>query len=210
MALVRDLMDKFPSARPGLTLHAGELSMGWVSPDELRHHIGEAVIVAGARRIGHGTAIAFEDNAEALLERMAKDKILVEINLSSNAVILGVTGEDHPFTLYRQYGVPVALATDNTGVSRIDFTHEYKRAVETYDLSYVEIKTLARNSIEYSFLAGESLFEDVPTATRKEVCRSQPSDIVQSPTCTTFLSRSAKANRQMDLEKRFEDFEENY
>jgi hypothetical protein len=210
MALVRDLMNKFPLARPGLTLHAGELSMGLVSPDELRHHIGEAVFVAGARRIGHGTAIAFEDNAEALLEKMANDKILVEINLSSNAVILGVTGEDHPFTLYQQYGVPVALATDNTGVSRIDFTHEYQRAVETYDLSYVELKTLARNSIEYSFLAGESLFEDIPTATRKEVCRSQPGNIARSPICITFLSRSEKANRQMDLERRFEDFEANY
>jgi len=31
-------------------------------------------------------------------------------------------------------------------------THEYLRAVETYSLTYTDLKRLARHSLEYSFL----------------------------------------------------------
>ena len=82
---------------------------------------------------------------------MAARDVAVEINLTSNDVILGVTGDDHPFEIYRAYGVPVLLSTDDEGVSRIDLTHEYARAVETYDLTYAEVKTLSYNSLRYAF-----------------------------------------------------------
>jgi adenosine deaminase len=85
---------------------------------------------------------------------MADKGVLVEINLTSNADILGVTGKHHPLATYRSYGVPVALSTDDPGIERIDLTHEYVRAVETYGLSYADLKELVRNSIEYSFPAG--------------------------------------------------------
>ncbi|MGO8842059.1 MAG: adenosine deaminase, partial [Methyloceanibacter sp.] len=78
--------------------------------------------------------------------------MLVEINLTSNADILGIGGKDHPFSLYRKFGVPVALSTDDEGVERIDLTHEYVRAVETYDLNYADLKQLVRASLEHSFL----------------------------------------------------------
>ena len=42
--------------------------------------------------------------------------------------------QDHPLPVYLQHGVPVALSTDDEGVSRIDLTHEYQRAMTTYDL----------------------------------------------------------------------------
>jgi adenosine deaminase len=35
----------------------------------------------------------------------------------------------HPFATYRKFGVPVALSTDDEGISRIDLTHEFLRAV---------------------------------------------------------------------------------
>jgi len=57
--------------------------------------------------------------------------VLVEINLTSNADILGISGKHHPFATYRSYGVPVALSTDDPGIERIDLTHEYVRAVES-------------------------------------------------------------------------------
>src|SRR6185295_16649378 len=41
-----------------VALHAGELWLGLVPPDDLTFHITEAVTTAGARRIGHGTALA--------------------------------------------------------------------------------------------------------------------------------------------------------
>ena len=45
------------------------------------------------------------------------------------------------------------IATDDEGVARSDLTNEYQRAVEEQGLTYRELKTISRNSIEYSFLA---------------------------------------------------------
>jgi len=83
---------------------------------------------------------------------MAHDGILVEVCLTSNDVILGVSGAQHPLPIYLKFGVPVALATDDEGVSRSNMTKEYQRAVETYHLRYADIKKMARASIAYSFL----------------------------------------------------------
>ena len=87
-----------------------------------------------------------------MLQELARRKILVEICLTSNDEILGVRGEQHPFPVYMRYRVPVALATDDQGVARSDMTHEYLRAAETYNLSYSDLKRMARQSLEHSFL----------------------------------------------------------
>ncbi len=63
--------------------------------------------------------------------------------------------------MYLKFGVPVALATDDEGVSRGDITQEFERAAETYHLKYLQdLKKFARASLEYSFLPGESLWKD--------------------------------------------------
>ena len=67
-------------------------------------------------------------------------RCLVEICLTSNDLILGVRGPQHPLPAYMRYGVPVALATDDQGVARSDMTHEYLRAAETYGLGYSDFK----------------------------------------------------------------------
>ncbi len=72
---------------------------------------------------------------------MARRGVAVEVPFSSNKQILGVAGDDHPFEAYRRHGVPVVLATDDPGVSRIDISHEYQYARATYGLSYPELKT---------------------------------------------------------------------
>jgi adenosine deaminase len=41
---------------------------------------------------------------------------------------------------------------------RITISDEYPRAAQTYDLSYRELKDLARASLEYAFLPGRSLW----------------------------------------------------
>jgi adenosine deaminase len=135
-----------------ISLHAGELTLGLVPPSDLSFHIRQAIDIGHAKRIGHGIDINYERDMPGLLEQMRKQDILVEINLTSNDVILGVKGDAHPFNLYRSSGVPLALSTDDEGVSRIDLTHEYQRAVETYGLTYAELKSLSRNSLTYSFL----------------------------------------------------------
>ena len=93
----------------------------------------------------------YEDHPYDLLKEMAAKHIMVEINLTSNDVILGVRRKDHPFPIYRCFGVPVSLSTDDEGVSRIDMTHEYVRAAETYALSYADLKQMVRTGLEYDF-----------------------------------------------------------
>lgn len=139
-----------------LTTHAGELWLGLVPPEGLRNHIHDSVLVAGAERIGHGVDIAFERDSAELMDTMAKRGIAVEICLTSNDVILGVRGRAHPLRLYLAHSVPVALATDDPGVSRDDMTNQYVRAVEEQGLTYEQLKTIAHNSIQFSFADAET------------------------------------------------------
>lgn len=187
-----------------LSLHAGELTTGLVPTEGLRHHIRAAVELAGASRIGHGVDVALEDDPASLLAEMAKRHVMVEINLTSNDEILGVKGAAHPFSLYRRAGVPVALSTDDEGVSRGDLTQEYVRAAQTYDLSYADLKTLSRTGLEYAFVPGDSLWADHHPGQFVSACRTLP---VASASCTTFLQSSEKARLQWALEQRFGTFE---
>jgi adenosine deaminase len=47
--------------------------------------------------------------------------------------------------------VPIALVTDDAGVSRSTLTLEYRKAVDDQSLDYPALKRIARNSIAYSF-----------------------------------------------------------
>src|SRR5947207_10790888 len=123
-----------------VALHAGELWLGLVPPDDRTFHIRAAVETAGAKRIGHGVALAYERRSEQLLAEMSKRKVAVEVNLTSNDVILGVRGKVHPLMAYRAAGVPVTLSTDDAGVSRIDLSNEYFRAARDYPLGYRDLK----------------------------------------------------------------------
>ncbi|QJP13576.1 adenosine deaminase [Starkeya sp. ORNL1] len=135
-----------------VALHAGELWLGLVPPPDLDFHIREAVEVAGARRIGHGTAVGFERDMNGLLAEMRRRGVTVEIALTSSDVILGVRGTEHPITTYLNAGVPVVLATDDAGVSRIDLSNEYYRAAHEHGLGYRKLKSLAHNAITHAFL----------------------------------------------------------
>jgi len=191
-----------------VALHAGELTLGLVHPEELRFHIREAVEVGQARRIGHGVDIAYEDDAIELLEEMRERGVLVEICLTSNDTILNVRGDDHPLPLYLEAGVPLTLATDDEGISRIDLSHEYLRAALRYDLGYRELKTLARNSLAHSFLPGASLWQQPGTFRLTPACASDtPGSGSPTPACADFLAASERAREQWRLEAELADFE---
>jgi adenosine deaminase len=198
-----------------ISLHAGELAPGLVPDEGLCCHIRLAVEQAHAERIGHGVDVMYENRPDDLLREMAAKHVMVEINLTSNDVILGVSGKDHPLPEYRRYGVPVALSTDDEGVSRIDLTHEYVRAVETYELHYADLKQMVRTSMEHDFLSGESLWaaptgpgvsaelrESVAACSHDTLGAEKP-----SASCAEFLARSEKARAQWELERRLRAFE---
>jgi adenosine deaminase len=151
----------------------------------------------------------YEDHPHSLLQEMAANHVMVEISLTSNDVILGVSGKDHPFPIYRQFGVPVALATDDEGVSRINLTHEYVRAVQTYGLSYADLKKMVRTGLEHSFLAGTSLWSSPDTFARLATACAQDSAGTDKPSarCAAFLQSNEKAAQQWELERRFRAFE---
>ena len=206
MRILQFLGKEWPEVK--ISLHAGELAPGLVPPEQLRFHIRQAVEIAGARRIGHGVDIAYEDDPWGLLKEMAARHIMVEINLTSNAQILGVSGNRHPFMTYRRFGVPVALSTDDEGVSRGDLTEEYLRAALTYKLGYGELKTLARNSLEYAFLPGDSLWRTAAPFAPREACAGiAPGAGEPAGACAAFLATSEKARAQWRLEAEFAQFE---
>nr|WP_252255491.1 adenosine deaminase [Lysobacter capsici] len=206
-ALHMRMLAHLKKQHPGvpMSLHAGELTLGLVPPRYLRSHIHDAVVCAGAARIGHGVDIAYEHDAAALLKRMARDEIAVEINLTSNAVILGVKGKDHPLTLYRAAGVPVVLSTDDQGVLRSDMTHEYLRAVREHGLRYLDLKQIARDGLQYAFLPGASLWQTRAGGARVPECAALST--TPDAACTRFLGGSPKARLQWRLERDLGDFE---
>lgn len=190
-----------------ITLHAGELAPGLVPPDGLKFHIREAVELGQAERIGHGADLMYERDPYQLLEEMAAKHIMVEINLTSNDLILGIRGKDHPLPAYRSAHVPVALSTDDEGVSRIDLTHEYQRAVTEFGLHYDDLKNMARTSLEHSFLPGASLWAQRDAFGRMRPECSAGVGERPSKSCEAFLTISEKARQEWELERRFTVFE---
>jgi adenosine deaminase len=208
MAMLDYLHGVYPKVH--ISLHAGELAMGLVKPEDLAFHIRASIDRGHAERIGHGVDVMLEKDPINLLQEMAARKVLVEINLTSNDEILGVSGDDHPLPVYMKYGIPVAISTDDEGVSRSDMTHEYLRAIEGYDLPYTELKRMTRQSLEHSFLPGQSLWAETKGTFRSvEVCAA---DLTGKPSraCSEFLAENERAREQFRLENEFLAFEKKF
>jgi len=208
MKLLEYMHSKYPQVF--IHLHAGELTPKVVNynQDDLKDHIRQAVEIAHAKRIGHGVDICYEYENKTLLDEMKNNKIPVEVPLTSNDLILGIKGDAHPFPYYYSYGVPVVLATDDEGVLRTDLTNEFQRAFQTYNLNYLDLKTMVRNSLEYSFLPGNSIWETTAPFTLADQCSHDiPGSDHPSPECAEYLSKSERARAQWHLEKELAEFE---
>jgi hypothetical protein len=190
-----------------ISIPVGELS---VASDDLTQisHIRDAVEFGRAERIGHGTSLPYEANPEEIVKELIRRNILVVTTLTSDDLLLDARGDDHPFRWYLQRGVPVALATDDEGVLRTNLTQEFERAVETYGLSYGELKALVRNSLAGSFLSGENLWADPYQYHAVKQCREDVLGTARpSKDCVAFLNGNEKATMQWRLEVQLSDFE---
>ncbi len=208
MQMVRYLHSLYPQVK--FSLHAGELNKELIEKDTsgdafLAHtHMLNALTIASPNRIGHGVDIFYEYNIGLIVSAMQKHATLVEVNLTSNEDVLNIQGKSHPLPFYLQHHIPVTLSTDDEGVTRSLLSDEYVKAASTYNLSYLQLKNLARNSIHYAFLPGESLWTNHDYASYVPVCAKETDD------CQVFLNRNEKANMEWKLEKRFMEFENRY
>lgn len=156
MMMFRYCGTKYDSVK--YSMHAGELVLGMVKPEELTWHIDAAIRLAGAARIGHGVDIPWERKAWDLLDLMAGRPVPVEINLTSNEFILKVKEGDHPISLYREHKVPIVISTDDAGVLRSNLTRQFVLLATRYrDIGYAEMKQYIYNSIRYSFIREPAL-----------------------------------------------------
>ena len=218
---LRDFYASTASYRPvRVSLHAGELIPEVLAntPEgraQLTFHIRRAVEVGHADRIGHGVDLEHEregpgQTPETLLRTMQAHQVMVEINLTSNDLVLGVAGRTHPLHAYLAHGVPVALSTDDEGVLRTDLTEQYVRAVTVQKLGYVTLKRLSRNGLEYGFAPGASLWLE-PGRYRRPVaaCAGQLiGGVDPTPACALYLDENRRAALQWTLERDLREFEE--
>jgi adenosine deaminase CECR1 len=138
---IRNLRRQYGGVR--LSIHAGEV-------DEPNSHVRDTLLL-GADRIGHGINLITDDDTMRL---MRHGPYLVETNLISNLLLQYVSDySEHPFPEYLRTGIPVALSTDDRGMWDSTMTDEFFVAVSEFNLSWDEVKTLSRNSLQYSFLA---------------------------------------------------------
>jgi adenosine deaminase len=201
MLAIRELSGVFPQVP--VVPHAGELTAREADDDALREHVPAAVYVAGARRVGHGVAIRESADRAGLLRDMAAQGRTVEMCLTSNELLLGVAGEEHPLRLIWDAGVPVVLATDDAGIFRTDLTREFTLAATRYPwLGYADFLTLARRSIDVSFLPGAGLWQDRAMTRRVTGCAA-----LDDPACSAFLGRNPRAAVAAELERRITRFE---
>ena len=124
-----------------VTVHAGE---GFGAPS-----IEEAVYLARAQRIGHGTRL-FED--PALLAHVRDQSIPLEVCLTSNIQTgAAATYAGHPVRQYRAEGIPVVLCTDNRLMSGVSVSDEYRHAEEHLGWSWNDLVSIARTGFERAF-----------------------------------------------------------
>jgi adenosine deaminase len=195
-----------------VTLHAGELTPKYLPAGSTANtfHIRQAVEKGHAERIGHGLDVLSETDSAGLLAEMAQKKVMVEVCLSSNTQILEVSGAAHPLGTYLKNNVPVALGTDDQGVSRSSMAGEYQRAALDQQLGYRQLKAMARSSLEHAFLPGASVWASLDTVDAVAECATTKEiGLGGTPTaaCATFLAASERARMQWELERRFLVFE---
>jgi len=128
-----------------LTAHAGESGGPIDGPASIW-----AAINIGAERIGHG--LAAQHDAE-LMQVLATRQIPIEINVTSNIRTGCCTSFDaHPLRAYFDAGLMVTLNSDDPPMFGANLLDEYILAHERYGFTLDQLRELAANAVEASFL----------------------------------------------------------
>jgi aminodeoxyfutalosine deaminase len=137
----RDLYAEAKAAGLHLLCHAGEntgASSIW------------AALNIGAERIGH--ALSAQEDAD-LINVLAERQIPLELNVTSNLRTGCCPSLDaHPVKLYFEEGLMVTLNSDDPPFFGANLLDEYLLAHRAFEFSFEQLRELAANSIEASFL----------------------------------------------------------
>ena len=124
------------------TIHAGEA----FGPSSIH----QAIHYCSANRIGHGTKLHEDID---LMNYVNNHRIALEICLTSNIQVRSVDSiEVHPFKKYFDEDIRVTLNTDNRLISNTTLTDEYLLAVETFNLTKRDLRTIIINGFKGAFL----------------------------------------------------------
>jgi adenosine deaminase/aminodeoxyfutalosine deaminase len=140
----RELYAEARDAGLRLTAHAGET----VGPESIW-----GALNIGAERIGHG--LSAHHDAE-LMEVLAERQVPIEICITSN-VRTGSCASilEHPVRRYFDSGLMITLNSDDPALFGSDLSGEYRLAEREFQFTQEQLRELASNSIEASFLPPE-------------------------------------------------------
>ena len=144
----RELYAEARDAGLRLTAHAGET----VGPDGIW-----GAINIGAERIGHALS-AIED--PELLAILAERQIPLEICVTSNMRTASCPSlAEHPVRSYFDGGLMVTVNSDDPALFGSDLESEYRLLAREFEFTREQLRELAANSIEASFLSPERKVE---------------------------------------------------
>lgn len=140
----QDLYKKAADQGLRLTAHAGETE----GPESVW-----GALNIGAERIGHGLSIIRDPELEEVL---ARKQVPVEVCVSSN-LRTGICAKlpDHPLRAFFDGGLMVTLNTDDPAMFQTSLCREYEIAADEFSFTNDQLRELARNSFEASFLPVE-------------------------------------------------------
>jgi aminodeoxyfutalosine deaminase len=140
----RDLYAEARDAGLRLTAHAGET----VGPESIW-----GALNIGAERIGHGLSAQFDTE---LMDVLVQRQVPIELCVTSNVR----TGSccslaEHPVRRYFESGLMISLNSDDPTLFGSDLLGEYVIAEHEFQFTQEQLRELAANSIEASFLPPE-------------------------------------------------------
>ena len=140
----KDLYAEAKAAGLRLTAHAGES----VGPESIW-----SALNIGAERIGH--ALSAQQDVE-LMDVLAERQIPLELNVTSN-IRTGCCAEfeRHPLKEYFERGLMVTINSDDPPMFGSNLLEEYMLVHQRYGFTLEQMRELAANAVEASFLEPE-------------------------------------------------------
>jgi adenosine deaminase/aminodeoxyfutalosine deaminase len=146
--LFRDSYAEAKAAGLRLTAHAGETGGSETGPASIW-----SAINIGAERIGHALAAQYD---RELLDVLATRQIPLELNVTSN-IRTGCCANfsQHPIRSYFDAGLMVTINSDDPPMFGSNLFEEYMLAHERFGFTLEQLRELAANAVEASFLPPE-------------------------------------------------------